>query len=140
MCWTDGCAAQYKNKAQFLKIYQLDIKTRHRFFASCHRKGPSEPEGSAVKRALRVALTDSNLPLYDSEKSYKYLKEKCTFLKKKHDTVDHKKKTHCVNWRVFKFIPLSQIVPTKKDVKCLQSQVTVNHDLKNTMCAGELCV
>jgi hypothetical protein len=74
--WSDGCAAQFKNKDQFhwltlgatfgapppaeaaptatpaTRVYG-PLRLAHHFFQSCHGKGPSDSEGAAVKCALR---------------------------------------------------------------------------------------
>ena len=53
--WSDGCAAQFKNKYQFFWLVDRkdNLRVSHSFFMSCHGKGPSDSEGAVVKSALR---------------------------------------------------------------------------------------
>jgi len=57
--WSDGCAAQFKNKNQFYWLttgaQKYGIRLAHHFFQSCHGKGPSDSEGAVAKSALRHA-------------------------------------------------------------------------------------
>ena len=81
--WSDGCAAQFKNKNQFYYIVDFKvteegendkkIRVSHHFFQSCHGKGPSDSEGAVVKSCLHDGEFLYDKYFADTEAAYKYL-------------------------------------------------------------------
>lgn len=57
--FTDGSAAQYKNKKNFMNLcyheQDFGIKAEWHFFATAHGKGPSDGLGGTIKREARKA-------------------------------------------------------------------------------------
>lgn len=79
--FTDGCAAQYKNKKNFINVchHQQDfgIPCEWNFFATAHGKGACDGIGGTAKRAvyresLRRPLRDQIL---DAQTMFSYLTE-----------------------------------------------------------------
>ena len=72
--FTDGCAAQYKNKKNFLNMCHhekdFSLECEWHFFATCHGKGPCDGVGGTVKRltaraSLQRSLDDQILTARD---------------------------------------------------------------------------
>jgi len=57
--FSDGCAAQYKNRKNFINLYshQQDFGTtaEWNFFSTAHGKGPCDAQGGTTKRLARTA-------------------------------------------------------------------------------------
>lgn len=76
--FTDGSAAQYKNKKNFMNISQhlkdFHLPAEWNFFATAHGKGPSDGVGGTLKReARRASLRGINIDT--AESLYKWAKE-----------------------------------------------------------------
>ena len=137
--WTDGCGSQFKCKRQFLKISQMNMKVRHRFFASGHGKGPSDAEGAVVKCGWSAALTMKDAFLTTSKEAYEYAKKNFTEKKGKHNSEKDRRKANFINRRRFFFIDHCKIpAENQGDVTGLQGRVRSNHDFENTIMTGQL--
>ena len=132
MClWSDGCAAQFKNRWQMNKLVKLLHDTHfglvgaeHHFFASCHGKGPCDGLGGWVKTFLRWMEMQNGVYLGTSEEVHKLLKE----MKEYTDREEYAQKTgtdlKCQS-RTFMYVKL---VGVEKD------QVTELQGIKSMHC------
>ena len=134
--WSDGCGSQFKNKNQFFKVSTSNIKVRHRFFASCHGKGPSDSEGAVVKHAVSEALRRGNR-IYTSKKAYEYLEEFYKKLTHKHKVTEDK--LNIITERHYNFVDFNDVNRPKKHVVAgLTGEVRKNHSFENGANAGVL--
>lgn len=77
--FSDGAAAQYKNKKNFTNlVFHYDdfaVKAEWHFFATSHGKGPCDGLGGTVKRlAARASLQSINSPINNATKFYTWVK------------------------------------------------------------------
>lgn len=85
--WSDGCAAQYKNKYMFYWLAHhfsyYKLKAEYNFFATAHGKGAVDGVGATVKRLLRLeSLKPSKDTIINTSKAaYEFLKNKNTNIK-----------------------------------------------------------
>lgn len=78
--WSDGCAAQYKNKYMFYwiakHIKDFGVSAEYNFFATAHGKGAVDGVGAVVKRLIRLeSLTPrEGVIVNDSKTAFDFLK------------------------------------------------------------------
>jgi hypothetical protein len=136
--WSDGCAAQFKNKNQFLKLSKSARNFRHRFFASGHGKGPSDSEGAVVKHCVSEALR-RGMKIYTPLIAYIYMQNNLEVLSNKHKIKGKERKANEVDARHFIYISEEEISrPEAPEITGLASQVKCNHHFENTGAAGTI--
>ncbi|OXA38614.1 hypothetical protein Fcan01_26644 [Folsomia candida] len=63
--FSDGCAAQYKNRKNFANLFHhkrdFGVTAEWHFFATAHGKGPCDAAGGTTKRLLRTASLQGNI-------------------------------------------------------------------------------
>lgn len=76
--FSDGCAAQYKNKSNFLNVtmHQKDfgMRAEWHFFATSHGKGPCDGVGGSVKRLAARACIQGSASIQTANELYEYIK------------------------------------------------------------------
>jgi len=92
MClWSDGCAAQFKNRFQMSKLVELVTKdtrfglegAEHHFFASCHGKGPSDAVGGWTKTLLKRMEMEEGMIFNTPEEVHAYLNKEWEYTDRK---------------------------------------------------------
>ena len=122
--WSDGCAAQFKNKNQFYYIVDFKateeveggtkIRVSHHFFQSCHGKGPSDSEGAVVKSCLHDGEFLYDKYFADTEAAYEYLMSSSGRVIHDKESSENeqerkaqraRKNRHTISRRTFHFVP-----------------------------------
>ena len=76
--WTDGCAAQYKEKSSFADISRSDVELRRNFFETSHGKSVCGGIGAILKNACYRAVLSGKAVKGTALDVYNYLRATLT--------------------------------------------------------------